>query len=314
MTTGRDRSRALLLLASGDEWFSRSVGAVLEEHGFAVERTVSSPLALAFARRVRPDVVMLDDQPGELDAITLCQALRDDPLFDPATPVVVASGSHAVLPRRMAAFEAGAWIYCSQPLDLDMLSVQLRTFLRARRSRDARRAFELTDSDTGLYTAYGLQQFMAHLRARALREREPLACIALDAGRRDQARGRVSQPRRDGESGFVEVANICRIESRAGDVVGRLAENRLAIIAPGTGPAGVRTLIHRLQGAVHRAAEEGRTPGELQLRAGYAIVDGLSQEGGDAADLLRRAQLALELLDRDASADGVLGFDDQATH
>jgi DNA-binding response OmpR family regulator len=299
------------LLASSDEWMSRSIGTVFEDRGFSVVRAASGALALNFARRSRADVVLLDDSPGGLDAVSVCRALRDDPLFDRSTPVVITSSAHLGSSTRNAAYEAGAWEYCSQPLDVEQLLLKIRTFLRARQEIMTARAHHCLDAATGLFTSYGLEQVAYQLRARAARDGESLTCLAIapeplgDATEGDGAL-------RDRDRWFADVANVCRLNSRKSDFIGHAAPTRVAVLAPDTDAAGARALVARLQRCVDDASRSGMMSGEYRLRAGYCSIADAAGAKIEPADLFGRAATALERLQQADSDDRVRGFEELA--
>ena len=110
-------ARLAALVGCSDEWMCRSLETVFADRGFAVTRAGSGKQALKLARRGGFDVLMLDERMDELSGLDVCIGLRDDPLFDHATPICIISQSHTTLPSRNAAYAAGAWEYCHQPVD-----------------------------------------------------------------------------------------------------------------------------------------------------------------------------------------------------
>ena len=161
--------KLVALIGCSDEWLCRSLESVFAEKGYDVTRTGSGKQALKLARRGGYDVLMLDEQLYELTGVDVCLALREDPLFDHATPIVIISSSHSTLPGRIKAYAAGAWEYCHLPLDVDGLFLRLVTFLRARQELAASQATSLMDPASGLYTQYGLHQMTEQLEARVSR-------------------------------------------------------------------------------------------------------------------------------------------------
>ncbi len=305
--TQSDKERHLLLFACGDQWMSRSVGSVFEERGFAVTTAASGALALTLARRMRPDVVIIDDYSDGLDAFALCRALHDDPLFDCSTPIVIVAPTHLERPKRTAAYEAGAWEFCSQPLDIDQLLLKLRTFLRARQEVARARERYYVDPPTGLYSEFGLAQLSTHLAARALRTGEPLACLAITPEPRF-ADGSRRAAREEERSGFADVANLCRLRSRKSDVVGHTGEIRLGILAPNTDVVGAHGLMARLQHELDAASRQGALSGEFRLRAGFCTIADLEGLGRDSMSLVRGAQTALDQLLLRGTDEAVAGY------
>jgi len=130
MVESRKRAR-LVLIASDGEWAGRSLESVLELNGYSVVRVERGRRALELARRTPLDAIFLDAATADMGGIEVCRALRDDPLFDHSTPIIITSAVAGAHRAGAAAFAAGAWEYCSQPFDVETLMLKLGTFVRA---------------------------------------------------------------------------------------------------------------------------------------------------------------------------------------
>ena len=166
----------------------------------------------------------------------------------------------------------------------------MRTFLRARLRLTETRATSLLDSMTGLYSERGLQHWAAQLGARAVRNHEPFACIAVTP----TTAARSSTISKPVSASLNHLASICRSQSRKSDVVGYVGEGRFAILAPDTDDAGARQFIVRLQSALEREAVADGDPTPGPLHVGFCAVSDLSKAGMAPAELVRRAESALE--------------------
>ena len=280
----------LVLIASHGEWVGRSVESVLELNGFTVLRVAGGRRALDLARRVNPDAILLDDALTEMGGVEVCRALRDDPLFDHSIPVFVTSPAPASNRVRLSAYEAGAWDFCSQPLDVETFLLKMTTFVRARRRLEDVQATSLIDPLTGLYSVYGLQQWAEQLGARAARKHEPFACVAVTSSGLDVGAG--AKP---ASADLTYMADVCRSVSRRSDVVGYVGENRFAIIAPDTNETGARQFVDRLQRAVSRTSSTAEMDQPYsRLHAGFYAVPDFSAAGVDALEVVRRAKAALQ--------------------
>ena len=244
------------MIASGGEWVGRSLENVLESNGYTVLRVESGRRALEIARRTNPDAVLLDDSLPDIGAVDVCRALRDDPLFNHSTPIFITAAAQHASRVRAAAYAAGAWDYCTLPVDVETLLAKLGTFVRARHEIDTVRSKALFDRLTGLYTEYGLQHWVEQLGARALRKREAIACVVVAP---DVARRR----RRVADRRAVDAMRWPRSPTFAGrrrggrTFLGYLGDSRVAILAPDTDVAGVQRLIDRLQQAMGEGGGEG---------------------------------------------------------
>lgn len=305
--TSTGQTKRTALVGCSDEWMCRSLDTVFAERGFAVTRSTSGNSTLKLARRGGFDVLMLDERMDGLSGLEVCIALRDDPLFDHATPIVINSQSHTTLPSRNAAYAAGAWEYCHQPIDFDALFLKIGTFLRARQQLAATQSKSLMDPTSGLYTTFGLHHLAEQLGARALRNHEAFACLAFST-RQEQAE--TGARATEGDSGaFEDIANVLREQSRKSDVVAKTGESQLAILAPDTDAAGARLLVARLQRELDAATRNATTPHSVRLRAGYCAVSDLAAANVDLSELVQRAERALAHVSTGGRADP-LSFDE----
>ncbi|HKR08883.1 MAG TPA: response regulator [Gemmatimonadaceae bacterium] len=284
----------------------RSMESVFQEKGYSVTRTGSGKEALQLARRGNFDVIMLDERIEQLSGIDVCIALRDDPIFDHATPIVIVSSAHSTLPSRTAAYAAGAWEYCHQPVDVDGLFLKIATFLRARKEHADQQAKSLMDPASGLYTEFGLQHLAEQLEARAVRNHEAIACLAFapePAARAESGNNAESE-----STTFRDLANAVRGQARRSDVIAKKGASQLAVLAPGTDANGARLLVARLQREID--ASQKRQGTHVRLRAGICAVSDLAVAKIDVQELVHRAESALARAGTAGGPDSVASFDE----
>jgi PleD family two-component response regulator len=298
----------LVLIASGGEWVGRSLENVLESNGYTVVRVESGRRALELARRTNPDALLLDDSLPDIGAVEVCRALREDPLFNRATPIFITAPAQHASRVRAAAYAAGAWDYCTLPVDVETLLAKLGTFVRARHEIDTVKSKALFDRLTGLYTEYGLQHWVEQLGARALRKREAIACVVV-APESGTADGTLSAEQ--ASEALAEITDVCRAQARRSDILGYLGDSRVAILAPDTDVAGVRRLIDRLQQALGQGATKTRgAPRTSSMRAGYCAVSNLAAANLTPSELVRRAETALTYAPRGRFDTVAVNFDE----
>jgi PleD family two-component response regulator len=296
----------VVLIASQGEWAGRSVESVLELNGYSVVRVESGRRALEVARLGKPDALILESALTEMGGIEVCRTLVDDPLFDPATPIFITAPAPASNRMRAAAYEAGAWDFCSQPLDVESLLLKMRTFVRARRRLEDVQASSLIDPVTGLYSATGLKHMARQLGARAARNHEAFACIAVvaDASPAESPGGRPVS------AALSYMADVCRAKSRKSDVVGYVGDSRFAILAPDTDGAGVRRFVDRLQEALNQPAPGSSGVAKASLHVGFYAASDFGAAGVDAADVVDRAERALQFAQLGEFGGPTLSFDE----
>lgn len=303
----------LALIACSDDWMSRALESVFQQHGYIAAHTRSGTQTLELVRVANHDILVLDESLIDLSALEVCRRIRDGSQFDHSLPVVITSPTPVNPRARLAAFAAGAWEYCSHPVDLEPVFVKLETFLRARGELVLARAQDFVDSTTGLYTSFGLRQLAGKLGARALRKHEPFACVAFAPQVQDREIGS-SMLWKESTTGFADVAHVFREQSRQSDVVGLVGESRLAILAPDTDAAGARLMVARLQRELDRASQNQTIAGQVRLRAGYAAVPDLAESQVNVAELVHQAESALDHAPLQGDGDVIVAFDDLPTY
>jgi two-component system cell cycle response regulator len=127
--------------------------------------------AIALARQVRPDLVLLDVELPDMDGIVVCERLKADPATRDIPVVMITAFRDAA--RKMEALQAGAEEVFWKPLDEMVLLARLRSLLRARETAEQ---LGLRDST---YRELGF--------AEAAPDFAPKALVGLVAGQADTA-------------------------------------------------------------------------------------------------------------------------------
>jgi DNA-binding response OmpR family regulator len=308
MQLSRERP-PLALIACGDDTMSRALESVFQQHGYVVANTRSGAQAMELARLANHDLLVLDESLADVRAIDVCRVIRDGTQFDHSIPIVLTSPTPVDQRARMAALIAGAWEYCSNPIDLEPIFVKLETVLRGRSELVLARSEEFVNATTGLYTSFGLRQLAGKLGARALRSHEAFACVAVAPQVHDREVGS-SMLWKESAAGFADVAHVFREQSRQSDVVGHVGDSRFAILAPDTDGAGARLLVARLQRELDKASRNKSIGGEVRLRAGYSAVSDLATANVNVAELVHRAESALDHAPMQGESQTIISFDD----
>jgi DNA-binding response OmpR family regulator len=308
MELSRERP-SLALIACTDDWMSRALESVFQQHGYVVAHTRSGVQTMELARLANHDLLVLDESLSDVRAIDVCRAIREGAQFDHSVPVVITSPTPVDPRARIAAFNAGAWEYCSHPVDLEPVFIKLETFLHARSELVVARSEDFVNSTTGLYTSFGLRQLAGKLGARALRKHEPFACVAFAPQVHDREIGS-SMLWKESLVGFADVAHVFREQSRQSDVVGHVGDLRLAILAPDTDAAGARLLVARLQRELDHASRNKTIAGQVRLRVGYSAVADLAASKVNVAELVHRAESALDHAPIQGDGTAIVSYDD----
>jgi PleD family two-component response regulator len=252
----------------------RALASALKDTPYSVVEVHSATLALAWARDLPPDVIILDAALPDMPGIDVCRSLHDDVRIGRNVPILLLSHHKPTPVERVTALRAGAWDCLRWPQDPEDLSLKLQAYLRAKRSIDVALAEGFIDPATGLHTRPALARRARELGALMARSHGALACIVFGF---------------EGGAPDAAVASLVARAARLSDVVGRLSPTDLAVLAPGTDLAGAVRLAERIGGALIGGTGEP----ESTLRAGYDAVANLTYSPIDPVDLLTRAAAAM---------------------
>ena len=138
----------LVLIANDQEWSARSLESILGPQGYAVVRAHTGRQAIDLVWRTRPDAIVIDTGMPDISGLEVCRLLRRDARFPVSTPIIVTATGPTARSERLEAFRAGAWEYCTDPIDADALLCKLETFIASKRELDQCHDDSLLDRST----------------------------------------------------------------------------------------------------------------------------------------------------------------------
>lgn len=255
----------------------RSLAQLLDAQGYAVLESPSGGHALKWARTVRPDLIILDEQLPDITGTVVCRLLRADPDVGQNVPILIVNDIEPTPEQRVDALSAGAWDYLKLPADGD-LALRLDAYIQAKRSVDVALADRSTLPATSLYGRGGLTRRARELGALMVRCHEPMACLVFEL------RSEPADPR---------LGTVIAHAVRVSDVVGVLNPGTFGIVAPATNDQGAVTLAHRVSAALAAATGRRGFVDVPDIAAGYDAIGTLAYTPMDPAALLARAEAAI---------------------
>ena len=127
-----DRETPLILVADDDDVERYLLCQTIEEAGFVVQAVENGALALEAARRLKPDIILLDVVMPEMDGFAVCAALRDSAELC-HIPVLMVTGADD-LESIERAYDVGATDFMAKPINWTILCHRVRYMHRASRA------------------------------------------------------------------------------------------------------------------------------------------------------------------------------------
>lgn len=123
-----------VLALDDDPWALEIVSAMLETHGYQVQRALSMEEAIEVIRRLgNPSLLLIDGMMPNIDGFTACRTFRELPAFE-KVPIVFLTALNGERDR-VAALEAGADDFLTKPISESMLITRVRTLVELYRRR-----------------------------------------------------------------------------------------------------------------------------------------------------------------------------------
>jgi two-component system, cell cycle response regulator len=314
--------RAPVILVADDEPVNLAlIKRRLEWENYHIHTAEDGRAAVELARRVRPDLIILDVMMPIMDGLQACRLIKEDHATRDI-PVIFLSALDDTA-TKVSGLSLGANDYISKPFRVEELLARVAVALRLKLERDELRRnteearlraeaaseMSVTDALTGLLNRYGLQRALQRELAEAREAVRPLSCLLIDvdffknvndtyghaAG--DTALMQMARLLLDNVRHPVERRDAAReAERRVGasvprsDVVCRYGGEEFLVLAPETTLDGALALAEKIRlTASARLFGDGERVFELTISAGIAQL--LPGESGN--DMIARADEAL---------------------
>jgi DNA-binding response OmpR family regulator len=126
-------NEANILVVEDDEIVSRTIERSLRGDEFRITTANSGVEGLKIARRMLPDLVIMDVIMPGMDGYTVCKEMRADPLISDV-PILFLTAKIKD-EDKITGFTAGADDYLSKPFNIDELILRVRAILRRTKER-----------------------------------------------------------------------------------------------------------------------------------------------------------------------------------
>ncbi len=127
--TGIIQETALILVIDDEPTQRMLTQEALSQRGYRVEEAASGEAGLETARRLKPDLILLDVLMPGMDGFEVCRAIRADETLH-RTPVVIVTALEDLNSIEIG-FKAGATDFIAKPIVWPLLGYRLQFALRA---------------------------------------------------------------------------------------------------------------------------------------------------------------------------------------
>jgi two-component system, cell cycle response regulator len=296
-----DEGRGAVVLVADDEAVNLAlIKRRLEWEHYEVHTAEDGGRAVEAARRLLPDLVILDVMMPVIDGLQACHLLKEDPAtLDIPVIFLSALGDTETIVKGLS---LGADDYISKPFSPQELVARVAVAVRLKRERDRlRRAAEesrrraeaasemsMTDALTGLLNRYGLQRALQRELAEARRYARPLSCLLLDLDHFKSVNDTYGHAA--GDAALAQAARVLAEAVRGSDMVCRYGGEEFIVLAPETNLRGALALAEKIRRAVSSRLF-GADARSFPLTLSVGVAELRPTESGN--DMIARADEAL---------------------
>jgi len=266
----------------------RLLADILEDEGYLVDSTTHSLAVLDLARKVKPDIILLDIMMPDLDGFQLCALLKKEPeLRDIPVIMISAKTGGGDLKKGL---ELGAFDYIKKPIDEVEVVARVWSALRFQEQQDQLKGMAMKDSLTGLYNHALLAELLNKELTKQERRQKGMAFAMLDLDyfkKINDTYGHLV-----GDQVLRELAKILLLCVRKSDLVGRYGGEEFGIIFSETSRQGVWMVCERIRQKVEKHSfAAGEQIIKVTISIGIAFREG--KDNLDSREMVRRADVAL---------------------
>lgn len=218
-----------------DDRLSLAAMAALLESECEVIVSRSGRDALRLVRRQPPDLIVLDLEMPDMDGISVCRRLKEDPLTEDL-PVVFLT-AHTDDETEVRGLAAGAADFIAKPPRGPVVLARIRNLVRMKRLAEQLRAEAQTDGLTGLGNRAHFMRAVQQEMLRAQRQRQPLSLLMVDVDHFKAYNDQFGHLAGDGALRQVAQA-LKAVTHRAGDLACRFGGEEFVILLPATDLGG----------------------------------------------------------------------------
>jgi diguanylate cyclase (GGDEF)-like protein len=263
---------------------------------------------LELARRLRPDIILLDVMMPEMDGYEICRRLKSDAQTrDIPVIFITALDNEADEEKGLA---IGGADYIAKPFRPAIVKLRVGNLLELKLQRDRLEALTMTDSLTDIANRRRFDRHLDEEWRRCARMQVPLSAVMMDIDHFKAFNDHYGHSA--GDDCLRRIAHaLAAVPIRAGDLVARYGGEEFACLLPGTDGLGARVIADRLLAAVRDLDvphERSNVTGRVSISAGVATLVPTREDKPEeliklADDMLYKA--------KNAGRNGLAAFDEE---
>jgi diguanylate cyclase (GGDEF)-like protein len=262
----------------------------MAERGYQTLVANCGAQALSVARRMHPDLILMDVVMPGMDGLETCRQLKQN--AGTADIPVILMSSRNETDDVVAGFDNGAVDYIAKPLRMAEVCARVRSQLAQHNAQIALQQAALVDPLTRIANRRHFDSFLEHEWQRAVRSGEPLSVMMVDVDHFKQYNDSLGHAA--GDAALAQVAKVLAAHApRPTDLAARYGGEEFAMVFAETPAASATSMAEAIRsrvaalGMAHPRAANGR----VTVSVGVATI--IPTANDDMASFFKAADMAM---------------------
>lgn len=216
---------------------------ILEDENFIVYSADNGLPVLDMARKLHPDVILLDIMMPNIDGFEVCKLLKNDPEVKDIPIIMVTAKTEGTDIKQ--ALEFGAFDYIKKPVDEIEVIARVQSALRYKKNHDELKELAMKDSLTCLYNHALLLELLEKELTKQQINNSNISFVMIDVDyfkNLNDEYGHLA-----GDKVLKEISSILKSSVRKGDIVGRYGGEEFSIVLSGLNKRDAFLLCERIR-------------------------------------------------------------------
>ena len=264
-TTSNERLPRLLAI-DDSELIHKILRVRLQHEQLEVHSAMSGADGIRMAKELRPEVILLDIELGDMTGFDVLQGLKADPETRDIAVMLISAFSESV--DRVRGLDLGAVDFITKPFEVIELTARVRSILRLQSAMHMLAVKAQIDGLTGMWNRKYFDARLEGEFSEALRHHRSLALIMTDIDKFKSLNDGYGHP-----FGDLVLERFAKILSsgRTSDVACRYGGEEFGIILPSTTLAEAHEVAERFRERL--AAEHWPRHDDLRVTASFGVAD-----------------------------------------